>query len=293
MEFSAQRRLTSDSGADASHRPPAPFWRLQQPDSDSDYADTYVNGTLDHPFALPGVKCERCGQTWGGTAILPYELPLELQSLRQLRNGGPISGREHAALRSRVLEALRATGAAIAELRVGAIFQPGFLDVPSRPEADFLWSGLGSVVVSERVRDTMVRAAVSGCEFVRVIPRKIGRRRATRRAPIPRGGEPEDLLAWVAQVRDPSGIPPYYELVVTAESKHPPGARPESTCELCGRETYDADARTLVMEPHMWNGQDVFFLATTLWIIITDRVKALLEPLRPTNVSFGKMPSTE
>jgi len=43
----------------------------------------------------------------------------------------------------------------------------------------------------------------------------------------------------------------------------------------------------------MWNGQDVFFLATTLWIIITDRVKALLEPLRPTNVSFGKMPSTE
>ena len=52
MEFSAQRRLTSDSGADASHRPPAPFWRLQQPDSDSDYADTYVNGTLDR--RLPG-----------------------------------------------------------------------------------------------------------------------------------------------------------------------------------------------------------------------------------------------
>jgi hypothetical protein len=277
----------------SAHRRPPPFWRLQQPESDSDYADTYINGTLEHPFALPGVKCERCGQTWGGTAILPYELPPELQSLKQLRNGWPISGREHAELRRRVLEALQAAGAPIAELRVGAIFQPAFLDVPSCPEADFLWSGLGSVVVSERVRDTMARAAVTGCEFVPVIPRKIGRRRAARRPPIPRAGEPEDLLARVAPIRDPSDIPPYYELVVTAESKRPPGAQPESTCELCGRETYDADGRTLVMEAAMWNGQDVFFLATTLWIIITDRVKALLEPLRPTNVSFGAMPSTE
>ena len=271
--------------------PSAPFWRLQQPDSDSDYADTYVNGTLDHPFALPGVKCERCGQTWSGTAILPHELPPELQSLPQLRNGWPISGREHAELRRRVLDALRAAGAPIAELRVGAIFQPVYLDVPSRPEADFLWSGLGSVVVSERVRDTIAGAALTGCEFVPVIPRKIGKRQATRRPPIPRSGEPEDLLARVEQVRDPSEIPQYYELVVTAQSKYPPGAEPESTCELCGREAYDADARTLVMKPPMWNGQDVFFLATTLWIIITDRMKALLEPLRPTNVSFGAMPS--
>jgi Protein of unknown function (Gmx_para_CXXCG) len=293
MDLSAQRRLTSGSGGDAGHGPSAPFWRLQQPEYDSDHADTYINGALDHPFALPGVKCERCGQTWGGTAIVPYELPPDLQSVQQLRNGWPISGREHAKLRRRVLEALRAAGAPIAELRVGATFQPAYLDVPSRPEADFLWSGLGSVVVSQRVHDTMARAAVSGCEFVRVIPRKIGGRRATRRPLIPSGGEPEDLLAQVAPIRDPSEIPPYYELVVTAQSKHPPGAEPEATCELCGRETYDADARRLVMEPHMWNGQDVFFLATTLWIIVTDRVKALLEPLRPTNVSFGAMASAE
>jgi hypothetical protein len=267
------------------------FWRLHEPDYSSDYASTYVNGELDHPFALPGVKCERCGQTWGSTAILPYELPPDLRSLPQLRDHGPISGRDHADLRRNVLEALRATGVPIAELRVGAVFQPGYLDVPSSPEADFLWSGLGSAVVSQRIRDTMMRAGITGCEFVRVIPRKIGKRSARRRAPVPGTGEPEDLVAGVEPIRDPSGIPPYYELVVTAQSRRPPGAEPTSTCELCGREAYDADARRLVMEPPMWNGQDVFFLATTLWILVTDRAKALLEQLRPTNVTFSPMPA--
>jgi len=293
MDFSAHRRLTSGSEGDGP-RAPASFWRLHQPENDSDYTDTYTNGNLEHPFALPGVKCEHCGQTWGGTAILPYELPAEFQSLEQLRNSWPISAREHAVLRRRVLAALRAAGASIGELPMGATFQPAYLDVPSRPEADFLWSGLGSVVVSERIRDTMAGAAVSGCEFVRVIPRKIGKRQATRRPLIPKSGEPEDLLAAMIQVvEDPSEIPPYYELVVTAQSKHPPGAEPDWRCDLCGRGTYDADLRRLVMEPPMWNGQDVFFLATTLWIIVTDRVKTLLEPLRPTNLSFGAMASAE
>jgi hypothetical protein len=265
------------------------FWRLHHPDYSSDYADTHINGELEHPFALPGVRCEDCGQTWGGTRVLPYELPADLQSLEQLRNGSPISGRDHAHLRERVLDALRAAGASITDVRVGAIFQPAYLDVPSRPEADFLWSGLGSVVVSQRIRDAMVAADITGCVFVRVIPRRIGKRKATRRPPMPSTGEPEDLITELEQAGAPLQTPPYYELVVTGESKYPSGAEPESTCELCGREAYDRDARTLMMEPDMWKGQDVFFLATTLWIIVTDPLKMLLQALQPTNVAFLPM----
>lgn len=265
------------------------FWRLDGPEYSSDYASTFINGDLDHPFGLPGVRCERCGETWGGGTILPYELPVALRSVKSLNDRWPISGSEHAKLRATVLKSLQAAGAPINELHVNATFQPGYLDVPSRPEADFLWAGLASAVVAQRIRDTIVDAGLKGCVLVPVVPRKIGKRRAKLPPPIPSTGEPEDLITEIKQVLDPSKVPPYYELVVTAQSKHPPGAEPSATCDLCGRETYDRSARRLVMTPEMWNGDDVFFLATTLWIVVTDPVKVLLERLRPTNVVFTPM----
>jgi hypothetical protein len=35
------------------------FWRLEHPDYDNDYTHSYVNGSLEHPFGLPGfiVRC--------------------------------------------------------------------------------------------------------------------------------------------------------------------------------------------------------------------------------------------
>jgi hypothetical protein len=263
------------------------FWRLDHPEYPSDYAHTFINGALDHPFALPGIECERCGQTWGGHTILPYGLPLHLQSLQSLTDPWPISGQAHAELRHTVLKALQVAGNPITDLPVGTVFQPAFLDVPSQPEADFLWSGLGSVVVSQRVRDAVVRAGIKGATFVSVVPRKIGMRKAKLPPPRPRTGEPEDLITEIKKAVDPDLVASYYELVVTAESKYPPGAEPHTTCELCGRETYDAAARQLVMRDDMWTGDDIFFLATTLWIVVTDSVKTLLESIRATNLMFS------
>ena len=40
------------------------------------------------------------------------------------------------------------------------------------------------------------------------------------------------------------------------------------------------------MRPSMWRGDDIFFLATTLYIVITDRLKRLLQDLKVTNVEF-------
>jgi hypothetical protein len=263
------------------------FWRLRAPDYSSDYAHTFINGELDHPFALPGVECERCGATWGGHKILPFELPEVLRSIEILTDGRPISGAAHRELRAKVLSALQDAGAPITHLEVGAIFQPGFLDVPSRPEADFLWSGIGSPVISKRVRDLIEAAHLKGCVCVPVVPRKIGKRRAKLPARVPSSGQPEDLITEMQDVLRPSAAPVYYELVVTAESKHPPGASRSAICELCGREEFDHAGRQLVMTPDMWQGDDVFLLATTLWPIVTDSTKDLLMELRPTDVVFS------
>ncbi len=37
------------------------FWRLQQPDYDSDYRAMFINGALTHPYSLPGIRCDICG----------------------------------------------------------------------------------------------------------------------------------------------------------------------------------------------------------------------------------------
>ena len=195
----------------------------------------------------------------------------------------------HAELRAKVLTALQGAGAPIARVPVGAEFQPAYLDVPSRPEADFLWSGIANVVVSQRIRDIILQTPTRGAVLVPVIPRKIGRRRAKLPAPMPSTGEPEDLITEIKRVLDPRDVAPYYELVVTAESGLPPGVDPRNTCPLCGRESYREEERRLVMEPEMWRGDDIFLLATTLWIIVTDQFKRRLDALQPTNVIFSPM----
>jgi Protein of unknown function (Gmx_para_CXXCG) len=262
------------------------FWRLDSPDYSSDYAHTFINGELEHPFALPGVRCEACGATWGGGRILPYALPEELQSRKELRDSWPIEGAAHQRLRAEVLAALRRQGADIEALEPGDRFQPGFLDVPSRPEADFLWSNIGSVVVSERIRAALTAEGVRGAAFVRATLRKIGKRRAKLPAPTPTSGEPEDLITEIRATVRATELPPFYELVVTAESHRPPGTEESKRCKLCGRESYDNNARRLVMLPEMWQGDDIFFLATTRWIVVTDRVQNLLRDLRATNVHY-------
>jgi hypothetical protein len=41
----------------------------------------------------------------------------------------------------------------------------------------------------------------------------------------------------------------------------------------------------------MWKGADIFFLATTLYIVITDSLKKALQAINPTNVQFVEWPN--
>ena len=42
----------------------------------------------------------------------------------------------------------------------------------------------------------------------------------------------------------------------------------------------------MVMLPEMWKGEQVFLLATTLWIVVTEPVKHIIEGTSATNVEF-------
>jgi hypothetical protein len=260
------------------------FWRLEKPHYD-DYGAIFVNGVLEHPFGLPGVRCHLCGATWSGTRVLPVDLPPSFRSRTEFCEGSPIDAVSHERLRSELLSALRQAGSPVDGLRPGDDFQPCYLDIPSFPEFDFLWSSLASVVVSERIRTAFASAGIDGVAFAPVEFRKVGRASASMPAPIPMSGEPEDLLLDLPDARTADRHTSYYEMVVTAESALPRGVSADNTC-ACGRLQYDNESRELIMRDDMWQGADVFLLATTLWIVVTDRVRSLITELEATNVEF-------
>ena len=266
------------------------FWILDHPDYDSDYRFSYINGSLEHPFGMPGVRCDACGDTWGGSRILPYECPAQLRKRKHLTDGWPISLEEYRSLQKEVRDALHITGYVdVRDLQPGDEFQPCYLDIPSRPRADFLWGSLGSVVVSQRVKDLLESENTPSLRFSPVTLRKIGKREAKLPPPIPSTGEPEDIIRMVPLFKQTNSIGSYYELLILSESGRPPGAEPKSTCSGCGREDIDSERRQIVMQQSMWRGEPIFFLATTLYIVITEQVKRHLQDLGATNVAFKEI----
>ena len=262
------------------------FWRLKHPEYDSDYDQSYINGFLEHPFGLPGVDCNVCGQTWGGSRILSVELPATLRGHKHLKERWPISLEQYEALQREVEEEFQRKGIVVPSLRPGDDFQPCFLDIPSCPRADFLWSCLGSVVISERVRKLLESLSVVRVSYSPVSLRKVGKKDAQLPAPIPSTGEPEDIIQEVPLLIGTAAIGPYFELVIESESGYAPGALPLSACPGCGLETFPTTDARSVMVNSMWKGADIFFLASTLYIVVTDRVRQALQDLGATNVQF-------
>ena len=172
-----------------------------------------------------------------------------------------------------MLAELRAAGHSIDVLRPGDAFQPAILDVAAPPDADFLWSA-ESVVVSERVHVALTTVPLRGATVAPVAIRTGRRAHADRRA--------SSVMAEAAGPHAPA----YYELIVRAESGPPPGIEPVRYCASCGRRSFDHEKRRMVMLPEMWKGEQVFLLATTLWVVITDPVKQIIESVGATNVEF-------
>ena len=265
------------------------FWRIAEPEYDSDYERLHINGLLEHPFGLPGVKCDVCGEKWGGSGALPMECPLTFRNHHYLTNRWPISRKDHEKLQQELMKELGIEGEAFVRLRPGDDFQPSYLDVPSIPRADFLWPGPGNLVVSERVKELLQNVCPREITACPVILRRIGKHDADQTPHIPSTGEPEDMILEVPLAENTSKLHPYFTIIIQRESGLPPGTETASECPGCRRLAVDRSQRTLRMTSSMWDGSHIFYLATTKYILMTDELKTRMEELRPANVSFTRI----
>ncbi|MEW6620621.1 MAG: double-CXXCG motif protein [bacterium] len=265
------------------------FWKIEPPDYESDYKDIFVNGSGKHLFGLPGVKCSTCGETWGGSRILPFECPSSFQKLKEIRDRWPISSEEHLKLRQSLLKELNKSGQNIDFLLPGDEFQPVYLEFPSRPKSDFLWSTLGSIIVSQKVKSLFKSNNVSGITFCPAIIKKVGKRESVGPVPIPETGEPEDIIKEVEKEKSPNKFGPLFEMVVISNSGKPPGVEVTKQCKSCGREEFDESKRVLILTKDIIPETDIFFLNTTLYIIVNDKVRDIILQNHFTNINFLEM----
>jgi hypothetical protein len=218
-----------------------------------------------------------------------------------------ISMKEFRKLERDIVAQLRKTGVKKPKLIPSAALQPCFLDVPSIPKADFLWSdlwnGFGSIVIGERVRKVLFEETKGkGIAFYPIELRKVGRRRATSPPRIPKSGEPEDMMDSYPVGDRPVAAGPYSQLFVTAHSGYPPGTEPGPACEVCG-EALERDLKrwssqkeawkklTPEILESVWDGSPIFRLSGQgSTVLVTDPMKNRLEAIQATNVSFRVYP---
>ena len=264
------------------------FWTISSPDYESDYRQSYINGGLDYPFGLPGVHCDVCGQTWGGSRVLSYECPESLRNHKNFKERWPVSLSEHSALQQQLFAALGTRGEPFIDLRPGDTLQPCYLDIPSRPRADFLWPNWGVLVVSERIKDFFLKTCVGEISVRPIVLRKIGKRHAKLPPPMPTTGEPEDIINEVPLLADVARVGPYYQIIPLKESEYPRDRLPKITCSGCQRVDvkFVYPLPEIRMAREMWRGHSIFYIGSTSYIVVPDKVREALLRYGPTNVNI-------
>lgn len=256
------------------------FFRMQSPEYSSDSQDLAINGNLEYVYRFPGVSCNACKATYGGSRILSLEAPPQIQNDQRFRSRWPISEQEHAAMQQEVAAYLDADFSAFETFRPGDNFQPAYYDSQSIPHTDFLWPNIRSFVVSARMKRMVFDELTGDVEIVPIRPRKIGKRNGTTSPAAPSFGSPENAI------HGPDMIEPYYQILVRSESDYPKGGTPISVCPVCKHETINDEKRELVMREEMWRGRPIFLLRTTLYVVVTEAFAEKIQKAGATNVDF-------
>ncbi len=281
---------------------PMTFWEIREPGG-SDYKHVHVSGKLEHPYRLPEVECEKCGASVSSyyDVVLPFECPASFREDGLLKGADTVVSFYSFTKLVKQIAAKLPRGAG-SRLKPEACLQPGFLDVPSVPKDDFLWSnlwsGLDSMVVSERVRHVIEDLAPVGIEFFPVAFRRVGSRRSESAPRMPASGEPEDMMQNFKTAKAVPSVPAYFQLLVSAEADCPPGAEPGQVCKLCGEEKNpDWAARdkawknlTAGLMASLSKGLDLFRIPQRGTVFVSDRVKTAMEGIGATNVCFRAFP---
>jgi hypothetical protein len=236
-----------------------------------------IRVSLPGKVRIPGIQCATCGQIWVKAArVASVECPI---SLRRDFPRSPISLPRYRELCDTICSLSKCTPA---DLSPGTSLLPSSMAIPSLPEADFLWGSLGSVVVSERIKNCFAHARFSGTLLFPITISKVGRRKAKLPAPIPDSGEPDDIMDLANHV-PASNVGQYFEVIITSDSHRVRGTEPTAVCAVCGFEQW-LPPKQWTMDESLWTGTDVFCLAPTSVIVVTDRVKKRLVEIGATNV---------
>lgn len=170
--------------------------------------------------------------------------------------------------------------------RPGDNFQPAYLDIPSKPAADFLWPNIRSFVVSEKMKRMVFDQLSGDVEIVPVQLRKIGKLNMKLATGIPDSGKPEAINDKTELNNSDNSIGAYYQVLVRSESDYPQGGTPVSVCPVCKRISIEEENRELIMKEEMRRGQQIFFLRTTLHVVVTEPLAEKIRSAQASNVEF-------
>jgi hypothetical protein len=198
----------------------------------------------------------------------------------------PVSDEEHAILQKELADYLEKKLVTFVTFRPGDNFQPAYLDIPSKPAADFLWPNIRSFVVSERMKKLVFDELSGDVEIVPVQLRKIGKLNVKLPSGIVDSGKPEANIDDSERHNCDDSIGTYYQVLVRSESDYPTGGTPFSTCPLCKRKSIEEEKRELIMKEEMWSGQQIFFLKTTLHVVVTEPLAEKIRRVQASNVDF-------
>jgi hypothetical protein len=259
------------------------FFRMQSPKYSSDKQELAINGNLEYVYRFPGVSCNTCRATYGGSRILSFEAPSRIRNDQRFRSRWPISEDEHVTMQKEVASYLHTEFTPFETFRPGDNFQPAYYDNPSIPETDFLWPNIRSFVVSVKMKQLVFDALIGDIEIIPVTPRKIGKSISSNSASMPGVENPPD------SIHGPNTIESYYQILVRSESDYPIGGSPISVCPVCKHEEIDDAKRELVMHEAMWRGRPIFLLKTTLYVVVTEKLAEKIQKVGATNVDFVPM----
>lgn len=262
------------------------FWLIRTPCYKSDYQHSFINGELVHKYSVPIFSCKECNNNYHKSHVLPVALPSKFRRDKIFSEFCVVEKDDYEKIESQIAAELFKDNHND-KVYPGAYFQPNEMRIPSNPYFEFLWPQLGCPVVSKRIKEIIEEFHLPNVFFFPVKFTKIGDRKPKGRPPMPNSGEPEDIIDSVKPISNPNLNKNYFEMIIQGASKLPPGGEPKEICQGCGRKFYDDEKRKIVFKPEMWEGQEIFFLKTTLYIIISDKIKMAIEKISPENILFN------
>lgn len=265
----------------------ATVWQLGTPKySGGDAESSHTNGELEWPCDVPDFDCTDCRRARSGEDERNVALWLSDEDAEVLGDQDDFDTPEEfdefmTGFAQRVSgDPRNAEFMRVWRERRTVVPLPVTLQVASIPTAAVLHSS-GEILIREDVAEALSKAGpVRGAHFPAVDRIEIAGR-ASRRAPPSAKFKPG---------HSHSATPRRYTLLVVGEVTGPPVGVTRRRCSRCGRVIDEWKERHLVLPSASWReGVDFAYMASTRHVLVSDRVKQLLERDPTPDVTFERV----